>query len=138
MSNVELEKVFAGEDTTWGQVFPWIAGNGQPNAAACAATPIKRVVRVDSSGTTFALKQFLASINPTRGWAGLDNTAWPNNAGGTAVVRASGPTGGALRSTPDNAANAASIRPVGLATAPRPHHRHLLDPPTPHRVLPPL
>ncbi len=44
-------------------------------------------MRLDSSGTTFALKQFLAAINPTRGWAALGNTAWPNDTGAGAVTR---------------------------------------------------
>ena len=34
-------------------------------AASCADQPIKRVVRLDSSGTTFAFKHFLHQIDPT-------------------------------------------------------------------------
>lgn len=78
ISNVSLEKVFAGEITTWGDAIPGIG---------CAAAPITRVVRLDSSGTTFALKQFLGAINPTRGWGTLGNVAWPNDSGATAVAR---------------------------------------------------
>lgn len=94
MTNVTLEKVFAGEIATWGDAVPGIS---------CAAAPIKRVVRLDSSGTTFAFKQLLAAINPTRGWSALGNTAWPNDSGATAVVRGAsngnGPLATALGNT---------------------------------------
>jgi ABC-type phosphate transport system substrate-binding protein len=72
--------------TTWGSVLPAITGTG------CATAPIKRVVRADSSGTTFAFKKALASID-SASFAGLGNTAWPNDAGSTTVVR--GATNGA-------------------------------------------
>jgi ABC-type phosphate transport system substrate-binding protein len=78
MTNATLEKVFAGEITTWGDAIPGIG---------CANAAITRVVRLDSSGTTFALKQFLAAVNPTRGWAALGNTEWPNNPNDTRVAR---------------------------------------------------
>ena len=80
IDNVTLEGVLAGTVTTWGAAITGLS-------APCAAAPITRAVRLDSSGTTFALKQLLANINPTRGWAALGNTQWPNNSGATAVIR---------------------------------------------------
>lgn len=95
LDNSTLEAAFAGDASanTWGEILPGVD-------ATCAAKPVVRVVRTDSSGTTFALKQFLARINPTRGWAALQNTAWPNIA--TAPVARSTSTGGsALRTALD-------------------------------------
>lgn len=60
---------------TWRQVFPQLA-----DTPACNK-PIIRVVRFDRSGTTFAFKDYLNEINPTRGWlttfASADNRQWP-------------------------------------------------------------
>jgi ABC-type phosphate transport system substrate-binding protein len=79
-----LEGVFAARDgyTTWGAVLPTISGAG------CAAAPVRRVVRLDSSGTTFAFKKYLRSIAPdgaTDFPASLSNTAWPNEAASPVV-----------------------------------------------------
>ncbi len=90
LSADQLEKVFAAQITTWGQLLPTIsevAGGGRA-AGACAALPIHRVVRFEDSGTTFTLKAWLQTINGTRGWTGSDlggtpNTRWPD-AGGPA------------------------------------------------------
>jgi hypothetical protein len=73
IDNATLEAAFAGATSadTWGELIPGVD-------ATCAAKPVVRVVRQDSSGTTFAFKQLLARINPARGWAALGNTAWPN------------------------------------------------------------
>lgn len=87
VSNQQLEKAFAGDPSvsTWGQLLPGISGDdfGTP----CANVPLTRVVRGDDAGTTFAFKQWLASINPSRRWSTLPNTTWPNDAGATAVIR---------------------------------------------------
>ena len=88
--NTLLAQAFAGQITTWGQLIPTISGAG------CADAPIKRAVRLDSSGSTFAFKDFLSKINAAP-WQGLGNTAWPNDGGATAVVRADDSGGGALR-----------------------------------------
>jgi ABC-type phosphate transport system substrate-binding protein len=70
-SNARWEAAFAGDDEvgTWGQLIPDITGTG------CAATPITRVVRTDSSGTSFAFKQWLQLISAdgrtTHKWAQL-------------------------------------------------------------------
>jgi ABC-type phosphate transport system substrate-binding protein len=87
MTNETLEGVFAGTVETWGDAIDGLN-------AACQDDLIVRVVRQDSSGTTFALKQLLANINPNRGWANLANQDWPNP--GT-VERGSGAGGSALR-----------------------------------------
>ena len=47
---------------TWRGVFPTLQNNAGCNE------PIIRVVRFDQSGTTFAFKDYLSSINPSRLW----------------------------------------------------------------------
>jgi hypothetical protein len=91
ITNALLEKAFAGDSSadTWGELIPGVD-------ATCAAKKVNRVVRQDSSGSTFALKQLLARINPARGWAGLANQAWPDLAGHP-VYRSKNSGGGALR-----------------------------------------
>lgn len=102
LTDAVLEKVWEGDSTadTWGEILPDIeAIPGAPRTTAqCAAVPVKRVVRVDSSGTTFAFKKFLKGINPSFTWEEptLGNTAWPNNAGATAVLTGTGTGGGPL------------------------------------------
>src|SRR5262249_2854508 len=61
---------FAGDLATWGDLFPGVS---------CAADPLERIVRLDESGTTFALKQFLQRVNPGRtpAWGTLGNQEWP-------------------------------------------------------------
>lgn len=106
INNTLLEKAFAGasDADTWGELTPGISGTatGTQNAGlACTAVPVKRIVRQDNSGTTYAFKAFLNLINPSRGWlttyAASPNTVWPASGGtGTAnpAPRGSGgPTG---------------------------------------------
>jgi ABC-type phosphate transport system substrate-binding protein len=81
VSNSELEKVYAGEVATWGELLPDI----EPS---CASLPLKRVVPSVSEGTTFVFKQWLAIVNSGRGWNSLANTTWPKDSGATATVRA--------------------------------------------------
>ncbi len=111
MTDTALEGIFAGTIGTWGAALPGLAGSD----AGCAGTAIKRVVRKDSSGTSFALKQFLADINPTRGWGALGNTAWPTGAGTTAVIPGDGNGGGSLRDKLN--ATSGGIGYIDLATA---------------------
>lgn len=80
VSNGQLEAVYAGAIATWGELLPDIE-------APCASIPIKRVVTANSEGTTFVFKQWLAMVNPGRGWTSLANTAWPKDSGATATVR---------------------------------------------------
>ncbi|HEX3693191.1 MAG TPA: substrate-binding domain-containing protein [Solirubrobacteraceae bacterium] len=81
VSNASLEKVYAGEIVTWGELLPDIE-------TACASTPIKRVVPNSSEGTSFVFKQWLNTVNKSRGWTSLGNAEWPNDSGVSATVRA--------------------------------------------------
>ncbi|WP_022927795.1 substrate-binding domain-containing protein [Patulibacter americanus] len=89
ISRTALAGVFAAKSgyTTWGAVLPAITGTTA--GGDCADAPVKRVVRADSSGTTFAFKKYLASIDSASFGpsAGLTNQQWPNDAGATTVVR---------------------------------------------------
>lgn len=75
----KFEKIWAGEENAkWSEAFPELVG------AACEVG-ITRVVRFDQSGTTFAFKDYLNTINEARGWkttystvAPLLTRAWPN------------------------------------------------------------
>lgn len=80
ISRVALEGVFAGKTAydTWGEVFTSLAGT------SCGSTVVQRVVRYDSSGTTFGFKNYLrdidASLNagtPQDFTEGLKNQEWP-------------------------------------------------------------
>jgi ABC-type phosphate transport system substrate-binding protein len=83
ISRAAVEGAFAAKSgyTQWGQILPTITGAG------CSTKPVRRVVRLDSSGTTFAFKRYLASIDATDFPTSLGNTAWPNDSGATAVLR---------------------------------------------------
>jgi ABC-type phosphate transport system substrate-binding protein len=93
-----LEKAFAGDAdaNTWGEIAPGISGppsNAQETGVAdCASVPVKRIVRQDSSGTTFSWKAYLNLINSGRGWTttyAAPNTLWPQAGGsGTATATA--------------------------------------------------
>lgn len=107
IDNATLEAAFAGATSadTWGELVPGVD-------ATCAAKPVVRVVRQDSSGTTFAFKQLLARINPARGWAALPNQAWPNLATNP-VYRSKSSGGGALVTALANGAVATTQRDNG-------------------------
>jgi hypothetical protein len=64
ISDQKLEEVWQGHIKTWGEIVPEQDFlNGTSNSqAACAATPIYRVVREDTSGTTYNFKHFLALL----------------------------------------------------------------------------
>jgi PBP superfamily domain len=72
----DVEDIFAAETTNWGDVP---AVNDACNVA------INRVVRFDSSGTTFEFKKFLETVDsvpdgdPDVNWTGLPNTEWPSD-----------------------------------------------------------
>jgi ABC-type phosphate transport system substrate-binding protein len=89
-----LEAAWAGDASadTWGELVPGIEAT-----PACAGAAVKRVVRLDSSGTTFAFKDWLNHLNGSRGWLTTFNTPndlpWPNDSGGTAVIRGNGNPG---------------------------------------------
>lgn len=73
ISRTALAAAFAGTATTWSAVLPSATLTG----AGCS-TPVQRVVRFDSSGTTFAFKSYLRAIDPTSFPTSQANTAWPN------------------------------------------------------------
>jgi ABC-type phosphate transport system substrate-binding protein len=99
-----LEKVWHGEATTWGDLIPGID-------PACAGSTVTRIVRKDSSGSTFAFKQALARINPANGdWRTLKNQDWP-----AAVTTPASDGGGNLVSKVFDTAG--SIGYADLATA---------------------
>jgi hypothetical protein len=96
ISDQKLEEVWQGHITTWGQIVPeadFLSSAVTPGVsktqAECAAQPVIRIVREDTSGTTYNFKHFLALI-PYFGskggsalWTaassevGTKNTAWP-------------------------------------------------------------
>jgi ABC-type phosphate transport system substrate-binding protein len=142
ISGALLEKAFAGDAdaNTWGEIAPGISGvptNAQETGiATCASVPVKRIVRQDSSGTTFSWKAYLNLIGTGRGWTttyAAPNTLWPAAGGaGTATATpeptnvcpnteanllcsASGSGGGALAGVVN--ATDGSIGYVDLATA---------------------
>jgi VCBS repeat-containing protein len=83
ITRARLEGAFAGNAgfTQWGQILPGISGTD------CAAKPVKRIVRLDSSGTTFAFKNYLRDVSAADFPASLGNQTWPNDSGATAVVK---------------------------------------------------
>jgi ABC-type phosphate transport system substrate-binding protein len=73
-TKVLYEKIWAGESNVkWSEAFPELVAQGAP----CEKS-IMRVVRQDQSGTTFAFKDYLSSINPARGWKTTWATTGPN------------------------------------------------------------
>ena len=88
------------ENAKWSEAFPELAGDSD------CEVPIVRVVRFDASGTTFAFKDYLRTIEPARGWTTTyesgtsnGNREWPGaefGTGGQCTERA------APGSRPDN------------------------------------
>jgi len=69
---------------TWGDIVPWINdGNGTASQAAdtrCSSWPIIRIKRADDSGTTYAFKDLLNTLDGSTGWKstyGSGNQKWP-------------------------------------------------------------
>ena len=114
ISAAKVEQMLAGDAAadTWGEVLP-----GLTAGTDCAGHIVERVVRKDDSGTTFALKQWLAHVNPARGWADLQNTAWPNDAGATAVLRPAENGGGNVRNLLNDEAGDGGIGYADLGTS---------------------
>ncbi|MGH2906354.1 MAG: hypothetical protein ACRDKI_06235, partial [Solirubrobacterales bacterium] len=119
VSNARLEEMFNGDAThdQWGEFLPGIAA--MPHNAAgrsttdCRNYKIKRIVRADGSAITNSLKQFLAGINPTRGWTGgFSGINWPHTAN---VITPA--TGGAASQAAKARSTQGSIGYVDLATA---------------------
>ena len=88
-TRTQLEQIFNGgtEIDTWGELVAWINdGNttsGEATDTRCSNFPIVRIRRLDDSGTTYALKDYLSKVNPGRGWLTAFNTpdtrTWPND-----------------------------------------------------------
>jgi ABC-type phosphate transport system substrate-binding protein len=86
----DVENVYAGDVDNWSQLDAVDGTDADCNVA------INRVVRFDSSGTTFEFKKFLETVDAAHGdttdWPGLANTAWPDTtvnagvAGGPALA----------------------------------------------------
>jgi hypothetical protein len=96
ISDQKLEEIWQGHITTWGEIVPeadFLSNAVTPGVsktqAECAAQPVIRIVRQDTSGTTYNFKHFLALL-PFFGskggsalWTsassevGSKNTAWP-------------------------------------------------------------
>jgi hypothetical protein len=91
ISDEELAEVWQGHITTWNGIVPQEEfGNALlAEREACAQTPISRIVRQDTSGTTYNFKHFLAllpsSVTPdgptlwtsSESQVGKTNTVWP-------------------------------------------------------------
>ena len=77
-TRTQFEAIWNGDSANdqWHEVFPALAPD-----VDCQEF-ITRVVRFDDSGTSYAYKDFLDSINPTRGWLTTyttpDTRTWPN------------------------------------------------------------
>ncbi|MFY9488740.1 MAG: hypothetical protein WAP35_08610, partial [Solirubrobacterales bacterium] len=119
VNNTRLENAWTGDaaNDEWGELLPGIQAipnnAGNKTTQQCQDEIIKRVVRFDSSGTTFSFKQYLGGIDGTTGWGGaFAGTTWPNPAnvvnGGAA---GNGPLANKVRNTPG------SIGYSDLATA---------------------
>ncbi len=82
----QFEKIWAGEENaSWNAAIPGLGSQ----AGACDK-PIIRVVRFDASGTTFAFKDYLRTIDPAGEWTtkyesgtSNGNREWPNAEFGT-------------------------------------------------------
>jgi ABC-type phosphate transport system substrate-binding protein len=97
LDNVTLEKIWHGELTNWTE----IADGGDKLTGTCSGE-IKRVVRLDQSGTTHIFKKYLSLIDKEnnvfegKGWSEISEGKlnvedWPGT-----VVRPSGTGGGKL------------------------------------------
>lgn len=96
LSRTQLSLAFEGVTSTWGDLFGTdITGDGTgPSSAACRALTFTRVVRKDSSGSTFIFKRYLQAASHATGGDNFDwrdpseggtlgNTSWP--AGATTI-----------------------------------------------------
>jgi ABC-type phosphate transport system substrate-binding protein len=100
-TRTQFEAIWNGDSSAdqWTDVFPTLASDTDCNVF------ITRVVRFDDSGTSFAFKDYLDSINPVRGWLTTyttpDTRTWPNASVGARPdcgAGINGPTGTHLTS----------------------------------------
>jgi ABC-type phosphate transport system substrate-binding protein len=87
ISRTVLDQAFRGTVTRWSSIVSNISGTVTGTSTACRDAAFQVVVRLDSSGTTFQFKRYLADINSgdidtvtagTQTWNGIANTAWPS------------------------------------------------------------
>jgi ABC-type phosphate transport system substrate-binding protein len=94
-TKAQFEAIWAKEAASdeWDEVFPALSGN-----AACEK-PIIRVVRFDDSGTSYAFKDYLNTVDGAQGWLttyvqGSNKTReWPNAVFGARADCAGSPNG---------------------------------------------
>jgi len=95
-TKAQFEAIWAKDAAadTWTEVFPELVPDAE------CAEPIIRVVRFDESGTSFAFKDYLDTINGARGWltdfgsAGTGGTRrWPGSTFGARADCAGSPNG---------------------------------------------
>lgn len=95
IADQKLEEIWQGAITKWGEIVPEadFVAQGVHEAgktpATCAGEPIYRIVRQDTSGTTYNFKHFLALLpshsneggaklwTSSNSQVGTTNTAWP-------------------------------------------------------------
>ncbi len=112
-----LEKVLFGDSTsqTWGALL----GSANLTPSTCATTKVKRAARLDSSGSTFALKNVLQKKNARWGSyilpTSASNTSWPNDTASYPVIKPTTTGGGPLATLVSNTPG--SLGYVDLATA---------------------
>ena len=121
LGNTTLEGIFRGTITKWSQITE---GGDKVSGTGCnAETEIKKIVRLDQSGTSHVFKKYLGLINSgtfetelgaTKSWnevaEGPENKTWPKAA---AVERPAASGGG--EEVPKVAATASSIGYANLA-----------------------
>ncbi len=75
ITRTQLSTAFEGTSTTWSDIFGTaitaISGSGETNAS-CQSTAFVRVVRLDSSGTTFLFNRYLNQASHSTGGDGFD------------------------------------------------------------------
>jgi ABC-type phosphate transport system substrate-binding protein len=96
-TKAKWEAAWTGQSDSdnWTELFPELAADSDCDK------PIIRVVRFDASGTTFAFKDYLDSIDPVQGWtttyqsgnATAGNREWPNATFGTRSDCSGSPSG---------------------------------------------
>lgn len=110
LSRQQADLAFQGLSTTWRDLFGTavtaVSGSGL-TSDECRDKSFKRVVRLDSSGSTFVFKRYLNAASHVSGGSAFDwrdpadggtltNQTWPNDAGATAVVRGAANGAGSL------------------------------------------
>lgn len=118
---------------TWGDIVPWINdGNGTAGDASdtrCVNWPIIRIKRADDSGSTYAFKDLLNSLDPSTGWkvaygsgnqkwpAAADLVSWDYNNDGTTSGTASTTVNGDVSGSTTVQVNSATGIVVGMTVA---------------------